>query len=67
MTVELVDIEAVAQRLDVKRQTVRMWRHRQILPEPDWYLNGGPIWKWKTVQVWAEETGRLTRPDPRLV
>jgi hypothetical protein len=56
---DLVDIERVAARLLVKRETVRMWRHREILPDPEWYLNGGPIWRWETIERWAKETGRL--------
>ena len=56
---DLVDIEAVAQRLDVQRQTVRMWRYRDLLPKPEWMLNGGPVWRWATIEKWAKETGRL--------
>lgn len=55
---DLVDIEAVARILGVKRETVRMWRHRRLLPDPEWYLNGGPIWRLSTIEAWAKETGR---------
>lgn len=63
----MADIEALtvvsatelALRLGVKTETVHMWRFRGLLPEPDWLLAVGPIWKWVTVERWAKETGRL--------
>lgn len=55
----LADATEIAKRLGVKRQTVNMWRFRGLLPEPEWMLNGGPVWKWSTIQRWATETGRL--------
>lgn len=56
---DLVDIAGVAERLGVKRETVNMWRYRELLPEPLWMLNGGPVWEWVTIQRWAIETGRM--------
>lgn len=61
MKQDLVDIAQVAERLDVRRQTVHMWRHRGIMPEPDYMLNGGPVWAWWRIRDWAENTGRMKR------
>lgn len=56
---DIVDAQSIADRLGVKRETVWMWRSRQLLPAPDWQLACGPIWMWETIREWAEETGRL--------
>jgi hypothetical protein len=55
----LVDIAAIAERLDVPKDTVNKWRHRDLLPDPDYPLAVGPVWEWETIRVWAERTGRL--------
>ncbi len=56
--VELVGLSEIAERLGVLRGTVDQWRHRDILPAPD-FMAGGPAWWWSTIQRWAETTGRL--------
>jgi hypothetical protein len=57
-TLELVDLEGVADRLGVKHQTARQWRTRGVLPEPDFPL-ASPTWMWSTIRAWAIESGRL--------
>ncbi len=59
MSVDLVGLTEIANRLDKKVDTVKKWRHRQLLPEPDYVLAQGPVWEWKTIRTWAEQTGRL--------
>jgi hypothetical protein len=54
-----VDIPAIASRLGVARQTVDMWRHRKVLPAPDYPQLSVPVWEWLTIAHWAEQTGRL--------
>lgn len=67
---EPVGLEEIAGRLAVKRDTADHWRTRGVLPLPDWPSVGGrPAWKWRTVERWARQTGRLdgpraVRPDP---
>ena len=63
MKQDLVDPGAVADRLKVRRQTVHMCRHRGIMPEPDYMLNGGPVWEWWRIRDWAERTGRMATPE----
>lgn len=48
----------IAQRLGVRRQTVRMWRSRGTLPDPLVVISGVPIWWWPDIRRWAMETGR---------
>lgn len=61
--VDVVDVAEIAHRLGVRRQTVHQWRHRDVLPDPDWPLDVGPVWLWDTIERWARETGRLrSRP-----
>jgi len=55
----IVDIAAIAQRLNVKTKTVHMWRYRNLLPAPAYDLAVGPVWDWSTIETWAEHTGRL--------
>jgi hypothetical protein len=59
MTPALVDIAAIAERLDVPKDTVHKWRFRGILPAPDFDLSMGPAWWWDTIEEWAKATGRL--------
>lgn len=56
---ELVDLQAIADRLGVPKNTVNVWRYRKLLPAPDVELALGPVWYWPTIETWARETGRL--------
>ena len=58
-TIDLVSAKEIAQRLDVRPQTVHVWQHRGIFPPPDIRLGVGPIWHWATIEAWAKQTGRL--------
>lgn len=59
-----VTIDAIARRLQVQDDTVRQWRKRGLLPDPDAVVYGRPVWWWQTIRGWAEETGRA-KPWPR--
>jgi len=48
----------VARHLGVAESTVKKWRHRRIMPDPDWVLGGRPIWDVATINTWARSTGR---------
>lgn len=56
---ELLGPWELADLLEVKRDTVYQWSHRQILPEPDLFISGNPLWFRSTVVDWAVRTGRL--------
>lgn len=50
----------VADLLEVKRGTVRIWQFRGVFPPPDWAsVNGLPAWRRSTILRWARRTGRL--------
>lgn len=55
---DVVDSTEIARRLGVKRDTVLVWRQRQEMIEPDWFISGAPAWLWRRVKKWAEENGR---------
>jgi len=59
MICQMVGQTEIAEMLGVKRQTVRMWNHRGMLPEPHQVLAAGPIWRAETIVTWAKQTGRL--------
>ncbi|HEV2121244.1 MAG TPA: hypothetical protein VGW38_00520 [Chloroflexota bacterium] len=59
--IDLVGMAEIAERLGVTHGQVRVWRHRKQLPEPEWDLRNGPLWRWATIRKWAEETGRLEK------
>lgn len=54
-----VGISEIATRLNVKRETVDIWRFRHLLPEPSWTVGGRPAWNWPDVETWAKQSGRL--------
>ncbi len=56
---DLVDQPLIAVRLGVTRETVQKWRHRRVLPEPDYPQLANPLWDWETIRTWAEATGRI--------
>lgn len=53
-----IGIHEVADMLDVARNTVDSWRHRGLMPEPDWTVGGRPAWDAATIREWAQRTGR---------
>lgn len=59
MPCDPVGVVDIAERLGVRRQTVAVWKVRELLPEPDWQRGAGPLWQWLTIERWARETGRL--------
>jgi hypothetical protein len=56
----LLGPDELASLLQVNRGTIRQWRHRGILPEPDMVLSSLPIWTLATIRDWAAYTGRTT-------
>ena len=53
----LLDMQGVADLLGVKYVTVRKWRERDIMPDPDYAL-AAPVWWQSTIVAWAKQTGR---------
>lgn len=55
---ELMGPDELAELLQVSRAAIRQWRHRGLLPAPDFTLSSLPIWTLRTVRDWAALTGR---------
>jgi hypothetical protein len=49
----------IGQRLDVRQQTVAMWKLRGLMPAVAWTVSGNPAWNWPDIEKWARESGRL--------
>lgn len=62
---EPLGVNEIAELLEAKVGTVRMWRARRIFPEPRWVLSGTPVWERATVEAWARATGRWPGDAPR--
>lgn len=62
---KLVSLTEIAELLNVKPQTVRMWRYRgeelrDPMPPAEWTVSGSvPVWREETILAWARESGRL--------
>lgn len=56
---EPVGLLEIADRLNVKRQTARVWHFRGVLPASRWTVSGLPAWDWRDIEAWALATGRL--------
>ena len=50
----------VARMLGVKEQTVRMWRYREVMCDPQWTIGGRPVWRSDIIRDWAKQTGRAS-------
>lgn len=56
---DVMGVAEVAALIDRPRQTVAVWLHRDLMPEPDARLACGPVWRGSTVRRWAARNGFL--------
>jgi hypothetical protein len=57
---DLLGEQDIAKLLLVAPSTVRVWRLRGVLPEPDSVVNDSThVWSRTTIRTWAEHSGRL--------
>jgi len=59
VSLDIVGLKELAERLGVKQQTAAAWRYRGLLPPEEGTVSGAPAWTWATVEGWAKATGRL--------
>lgn len=64
-TQQLIGIAEIADLLKVRANTVSVWRHRGLLPDPDLELAMGGLWKTTAILKWAQQTGRLKEDNDR--
>lgn len=50
----------IAERLNVRQQTVAMWKYRGLMPDPRWSVSKQPCWNWPDIEKWARDSGRLS-------
>lgn len=58
---EMLDTQRVSEILGIKTETVRWYKKRGILPEPDQYFGRSPAWKRSTIQTWDDARKTVTR------
>lgn len=51
-TPELLGPGELAKRLGIAKNLVHQWLLRGKLPEPDWRLEMGPVWRAATIDAW---------------
>lgn len=56
---DVVGVKEIAERLGVEPQVVRLWKHRGLLPEPDWSVGGRPAWLWSRFDGWQLPGSRV--------
>jgi uncharacterized protein YjcR len=54
----LLGIRDIAEWLGVPRDTVKTWRQRGVLPDPDDYVSGNPAWRRSTIVEAFKGTNR---------
>ncbi|HEY6022126.1 MAG TPA: hypothetical protein VIY48_20330 [Candidatus Paceibacterota bacterium] len=54
-----VDLKGIHELLKVAKHTPHQWRQREVLPPVDFPELTRPLWKRKTIILWAANTGRL--------
>jgi hypothetical protein len=59
VSLDIVGLKEIAERLGVKQQTAAAWRYRGLLPPEEGTVSGAPAWTWATIESWAKATGRL--------
>ncbi len=58
---DLIDMRDISALCHVRYQTVRMWRLRGKLPQPDYVVGMSPTWLRSTILRWmAEQAERST-------
>jgi predicted DNA-binding transcriptional regulator AlpA len=57
---ELVIAADIADRLGISRQRVNVLTSSAGFPKPIGKLGRSSVWRWKGIENWARETGRLS-------
>ncbi|PSK96041.1 AlpA family transcriptional regulator [Murinocardiopsis flavida] len=61
---DLMTVKDVAERLGVKPETVRQYKLRGDLPEPDGLAGRSPLWRAAAIEAWiASRRGHGWRKD----
>lgn len=54
-TLDIVGLMEVSEMTGIGSNTLGVWLHRGILPEPDVRLSCGPIWHRSTITRWRRK------------
>ena len=60
----LLDVAAVASRLEVKPSTVRSYHKRGQMPPADNYFGRSPVWKEATIENWSSQRRKNLVQNP---
>jgi predicted DNA-binding transcriptional regulator AlpA len=61
---ELVIAVDIAERLGISPQRVHVLVSGPGFPKPIGTLGRSAVWRWSSVERWAQETGRLPTAEP---
>jgi len=57
---DLLDVQAVAEKLGLKQDTVRWYHKRGIMPAADGRFGRSPVWWAKTIDEWDASRRSVT-------
>lgn len=61
----LLDPKGVSELTGLAITTIHMYRSRGVLPDPDFQLGGGPVWKQATIERWNKRRLISQIPKPK--
>ena len=59
---DLLTTDDVARLAGVKPSSIRRYRTRDSIPEPDRYVGRTPVWRRETVEQWLRDRPKPGRP-----
>jgi hypothetical protein len=60
---DLLGVSEVAALLQVRPNTVSVWRKRGLMPPADLRVKAGHLWLRTTIVAWATTTGRMPEQE----
>ena len=59
MRSEWLTSKEFADKVGLSKSTIKTYRYREEMPEPDEYFNRTPVWKKETIEAWDSNRRKL--------